>query len=125
MSYQSFEKLDVWQEGCRLAVAVHETFKDSKDYFMRDQILRSALSVPSNIAEGAERGSAKDTIRFMHIAKGSSAELRTQLYLSVKMGLVNGDQVSELIELTKKYQHNCKSLSTTSAAKHQVLKPKS
>lgn len=102
MSYQSFEKLEVWQEACRLMVAVHALFKNSKDYFMRDQILRSALSVPSNIAEGAERGSSRDTIRFLHIAKGSSAELRTQLYLSVKMGLVESVEISDLIDLSKK-----------------------
>lgn len=69
---------------------------------MREQILRSALSIPSNIAEGCERGTDKDTIRFLHIAKGSCAELRTQLYLSAKMKLIGNHQVQEHIETSKK-----------------------
>ncbi len=63
---------------------------------MRDQILRSAISVPSNIAEGAERGSAKDFIRFLHYAKGSCAELRTQIYLSTRMGLILPEDATPL-----------------------------
>lgn len=101
MAYHSFEELDVWKNACRLTVDVHAQFKESKDYFMRDQILRSALSVPSNIAEGCERGSEADTNRFLHIAKGSCAELRTQLYLSVKMGLVSAAAIEPLIAESK------------------------
>jgi four helix bundle protein len=82
MAYQSFESLDVWQRTCRLTVKVFQTFGDCKNYAMRDQIFRSSLSVPSNIAEGSERGTGKEYARFIDIAKGSSAELRTQLYLA-------------------------------------------
>lgn len=102
MAYQSFEELDVWKDSCRLAVSIHGLFKTSKDYAMRDQIIRSSISVPSNIAEGLERGSAKDTIRFLHIAKGSCAELRTQLYLSLKMGLLTSDQTQPLLDASRK-----------------------
>jgi four helix bundle protein len=102
MAYQSFEDLEVWKESCRLAVAIHELFKDSRDYAMRDQILRSSISVPSNIAEGAERGSTKDMIRFLHIAKASCAEVRTQLYLSTKMQLITQEQSTDQITLAKK-----------------------
>ena len=101
MAYQSFEELDVWKGACRLAVSVHELFKDSKDYAMRDQILRSSISVPSNIAEGTERGSSKDMIRFLHIAKASCAEVRTQLYLSIKMKLIPNEPATELIAKAK------------------------
>jgi len=52
---------------------------------MQDQVQRSALSVPSNVAEGYERNSNKEFIRFLNIAKGSSGELRTQLYISRKL----------------------------------------
>ncbi|MGJ8677186.1 MAG: four helix bundle protein [Akkermansiaceae bacterium] len=59
---------------------------------MAYQILRSSVSVPSTISEGMERGSTKDTIRFLHIAKGSVAEVRTQLYLLTKMHIINAEQ---------------------------------
>jgi four helix bundle protein len=101
MAYQSFEDLEVWKGACRLAVSVHELFKNSKDYAMRDQILRSSISVPSNISEGCERGSSKDMIRFLHISKGSCAEVRTQLYLSIKMQLITNEQAAELIAEAK------------------------
>ena len=59
--------------------------------------MRAALSVPSNIAEGAERGSAKEFVRFLHIAKGSAGELRTQLYIAKKVGVLDNDSSSEMI----------------------------
>ena len=102
MAYQSFEELEVWKDACRLSIAVYKHFSESKEYFMRDQILRSALSVPSNIAEGCERNSDKDFIRFLHIAKGSCAELRTQLYLSTKMGIIDNLDSKGLLEETRK-----------------------
>lgn len=110
MSYKSFEDLDVWKESCRLAVSVHELFRDSRDFAMRDQIARSSISVPSNIAEGCERGSEKDTIRFLHIAKGSCAEVRTQLYLSIKMGIVETTAATALLDDTKKISSKLQNL---------------
>ena len=54
--YHSFEELEVWKRGCRLAVHVYETLKDTRELGLRDQMQRAAVSIPSNIAEGAERG---------------------------------------------------------------------
>ena len=88
MSYQSFEELEVWKRACNLAVEVYFTFKDSKEYGLKDQMNRAAVSIPSNIAEGSERNTNPDFIRFLHIAKGSSAELRTQLYIAEKIGIL-------------------------------------
>jgi len=84
MAYQSFEKREVWKRACRLAVGVSGAFRDSKQFALRDQMQRAAISVPSNIAEGAERDSRQDFIRFLRIAKGSAAELRTQCYIAKK-----------------------------------------
>jgi len=81
MSLGTFEDLKVWKRGCRLAVDVCGSLRDSKDYALKDQMTRSSISVPSNIAEGAERDSPGDFKRFLRIAKGSCAELRTQLYI--------------------------------------------
>jgi len=85
MAYQSFENLEVWQRGCRLSVAVFEAFEKCKRFTLRDQIERAGLSVPSNIAEGAERGSNKDFAHFLNFSKGSCGELRTQLYIARKL----------------------------------------
>ena len=101
MPYRSFEELEVWQEGCRLAVRVYDALKDSRDYGLRDQMTRAAVSIPSNIAEGAERGTTPDFKRFLHIAKGSAAELRTQLYIAHRVGLISESEQQELTQKTK------------------------
>ncbi|MEK7322307.1 MAG: four helix bundle protein [Pseudomonadota bacterium] len=87
----ALEKLEVWKRGCRLAVDVFQILEHSKEYGFRDQITRSALSVPSNIAEGFERDSPREFCRFLKIAKGSSGELRTQLYIAAEVGLLERD----------------------------------
>ena len=97
MAYKSFEELEVWKRACNLATNVYEALRGSKDYGFKDQMMRAALSVPSNIAEGAERGSAKEFVRFLHIAKGSAGELRTQLYIAKKVGVLDNDSSSEMI----------------------------
>lgn len=102
MAYRSFEDLEVWKASCQLAVDVYEIFKNSRDYVMRDQILRSSLSIPSNIAEEMERDSARDSSRFLHIAKGSAAEVRTQLYLATRMKMISSDQSAPLLVCMKK-----------------------
>ena len=88
MAYHSFEDLDVWKRACRLAVEVCRAFAKSKEYVFKDQMIRAAISIPSNIAEGYERDSRLDVIRFFRIAKGSAAELRTQCYLALKLELI-------------------------------------
>jgi four helix bundle protein len=85
MAYQSFENLEVWQRGCRLTVDIFRTFANCKNFSFTDQIQRAALSIPSNIAEGSERGSGKVFAQFLNIAKGSCGELRTQLYIARKL----------------------------------------
>src|SRR5688500_5793274 len=88
MAYQSFEDLEVWQRGCRLTVDIFNAFATCKNFSFKDQVQRSALSVPSNVAEGSERGSTKDFAHFLNIAKGSCGELRTQLYIARKLDLL-------------------------------------
>ena len=80
-----FEDLDVWKRGCQLAVEVHVALAESKDFALRGQMERSPLSIPSNIAEGAERENTKEFINFLRYAKGSCGELRTQLYVAEKV----------------------------------------
>jgi four helix bundle protein len=85
MAVTTFEDLEVWKRSCQLAVDVRVAMHDSRDYALKDQMQRSAISVPSNIAEGAERDSDGDFIRFLRISKGSCGELRTQLYISERV----------------------------------------
>ena len=104
MAYRSFEELEVWKRGCQLAVNVYELLRESRDFALRSQMQRAAVSIPSNIAEGSERG-GKDFVRFLRVARGSAAELRTQCYIASKIGLVTIEQmtslVSELKEIAK------------------------
>ena len=101
MAYQSFEDLEVWKRACRLAVEVTRAFAKSKDYIFKDQMIRAAISIPSNIAEGYERDSRLDTIRFLRIAKGSAGELRTQCYLAFKLELLVQTQCQLFIQECK------------------------
>jgi four helix bundle protein len=89
MGYSSFEDLEVWQRACRLAVRVYEALKNCKDFGLKDQMTRAAVSIASNIAEGSERNSSADFIRFLHIAKGSAAELRTQIYIACRIKIIS------------------------------------
>jgi four helix bundle protein len=102
--YHSFEELDVWKRACQLTVFMYEALRGSREFALRDQMLRAAVSIPSNIAEGAERG-GKDFGRFIRIARGSAAELRTQVYIARKIGLLPDQEfshgVTELKEISK------------------------
>jgi four helix bundle protein len=101
MAFQSFEDLEVWQRGCRLAVDVFKTYSACHNFTMQDQVQRAALSIPSNVAEGYERNSNKEFIRFLNIAKGSGGELRTQLYISRKLDFVSKSDFDRLVKESK------------------------
>jgi four helix bundle protein len=101
MAYQSFEDLEVWQRGCRLTVGIFKAFATCKNFSFKDQIQRAALSVPSNVAEGSERGSSKDFAHFLNIAKGSCGELRTQLYIARKLELLTKTAFDTLVRESK------------------------
>ena len=86
-----FEDMDVWKRSSRLSVAIYQHFADLKDYGFKDQITRSSLSIPSNIAEGIERITAKEKRNFLNYSKGSCAELRTQIYIGIEIGYIPRD----------------------------------
>ena len=97
----NFRELRVWQNAKDLAVKIYQLTKEqdfSKDYGLKDQIQRSAVSIASNIAEGDELGSDKQSIRHFYIAKGSNAELLTQLIIANEIGYVNTFTVSSLLD---------------------------
>jgi four helix bundle protein len=82
---QQFEDLHVWQEARNLVREIYLATKRMgfrKDFSLRGQITRASASTMSNIAEGFERGSRKEFIQFLNIAKGSNGEVRSQLYIA-------------------------------------------
>ena len=101
MTYRSFEELEVWKRACKLAVEVYLALRDSREFGLKDQMNRAAVSIPSNIAEGAERSTVKEFIYFLNIAKGSGAELRTQLYIAEKIEVLTPATTRPLIAETK------------------------
>ena len=101
MPLHHFEDLEVWKRSSRLAVSILELIDPVKLYALRDQMARSCISVPSNIAEGAERESDREFRRFLAIAKGSAGELRTQLYIGIRAGIFDTETATALIQEAK------------------------
>ena len=97
--------LDVWKRSCRLSVEIHRYFDNSRHYSFKDQITRSSLSVASNIAEGVEKDSLKERNRFIEIARGSAAELMTQIYIGIETDYIERKTgfawIREIEELSK------------------------
>src|SRR5579862_6183897 len=89
--FRQFEDMKVWQDARNLTRSIYDicnTGKLQKDYGLRDQIQRSAVSIMSNIAEGHERNSSKEFIVFLGYAKGSVGELRAQIYVALDVGYI-------------------------------------
>ncbi|WP_298900682.1 four helix bundle protein [uncultured Psychroserpens sp.] len=100
MAVKRFEDLLVWQKSQDLAVAIYSTFKDNKDFSFRDQIKRATVSISNNIAEGFDRNSNADFSRFLYFSLASNSEVRSMLYLSLRLGFINKLEVDKLIEKT-------------------------
>lgn len=96
-----FEDLEVWKRSARLSADIYKELRDLNDYGFRDQITRSGLSVPSNIAEGMERESNKDCLKFLSYAKGSCGELRTQIYIGMEIGYIPRELGKRWIQETR------------------------
>lgn len=99
---RDFKDLIVWQRAMELVAEVYRLVKilpKEELYSLSDQIRRSAISIPSNIAEGQGRNSVKEFIHFLAIAKGSKAELETQLLLCFKVNYLNNTEIENAINL--------------------------
>jgi four helix bundle protein len=78
-----FEDLEVWKRAAKLSTDIYRQLRSLRDFGFKDQITRSGLSIPSNIAEGFERLSPKENLTFLSYAKGSCGELRCQIYIGI------------------------------------------
>ena len=100
-----FEDLEVWKRAARLATEIYKATAVLKDWGFRDQITRAALSISSNIAEGFERESMLDCVRFLGFAKGSCGEVRSQLYIGKEIGYLEAEfadvSIQECRELSR------------------------
>ena len=96
-----YKELDVWKHSRNLVKLVYlltQTFPKEEMYGLTNQIRRSSVSVPSNIAEGIGRNSNKETIQFLFIAKGSLNEVETQLYLAFDVEYIKEEELKEILE---------------------------
>lgn len=96
---ERFEDLVAWQKSRGMAAIIYKITGEgnfSKDFALRDQIRRAAVSVMSNIAEGFERKGSKEFHQFLIIAKASCAEVRSQLYIALDVGYINNDVFEDL-----------------------------
>jgi four helix bundle protein len=126
VAYHSFESLEVWKRASRLAVQVYQALQNSNDFGLRSQMTRAAVSVAANIAEGYERGTNKEFIRYLNIAKGSAAELRTQLYIAGEVGQISTEQRQTMVQETREIASMLKSLADarqSSANEDDTLPP--
>ena len=91
---EKFEDLKVWRDARAFVAEVYKVSSDgafARDFGLRDQVRRAAVSIMSNIAEGFERASRKEFIRFLDIAKASAAEVRSQLYVAADLDYISSD----------------------------------
>lgn len=96
MKIEKFEDIISWQKGIDLSTIVYDIFKNNRDYGFRDQIQRAAVSISNNIAEGFERMSNKELSKFLYIAKGSAGEVRSMLYIAIKLNYISKNQFDDL-----------------------------
>ena len=105
MVVKVFEDLEVWKEGRRLTQRIYQLTKNknfSKDFALRDQIRRAAVSIMSNIAEGFERGGNQEFVQFLYVAKASCGEVRSQVYVALDQSYVASTEVDELTNSFKR-----------------------
>ena|SRR5688572_28912507 len=95
--YQPFETLQIWQEGMQICYSVYDQLKECRDFGLRNQMERSAVSISSNIAEGYELNSDRGFIKHLYIAKGSNGELRTQIKIAIHLNYFSSQSGEELL----------------------------
>ncbi len=98
---RKYQNLKVWEKATQLVLDVYaltSTFPKEELYGLSSQVRRAAVSIPSNIAEGSERKSDKDFIRFLRMASASLAEVETQLYIALKLNYLDDSAYSELLK---------------------------
>ena len=100
MKINTFEEIKSWQKALDLNTKIYSSFNVCKDYSFRDQIQRASVSIMNNIAEGFERQTNNELIRFLYIAKGSCGETRSMVILAKQLGYISEDDEKMYLDLT-------------------------
>jgi len=98
---ERFEDIKAWQQARSLVKEVYQATgegKFAKDFSLKDQIRRAAVSIISNIAEGFSRQTDKEFVQFLHIAKGSTSEVQSQLYLGLDLDYISKEEFERLYD---------------------------
>ena len=104
---RTHKDLIVWQKSIEFVTKIYKetsSFPNEENYGLRSQLRRAAISIPSNIAEGAARNSNKEYVRFLFISRASAAEIETQLIIAENLGYIKSKEVelkTELLEISK------------------------
>ena len=107
MAVNNYKDLVVWQKSMELVTDVYELIKllpKEEIYALSSQMRRSAISIPSNIAEGNQRTTSKDYAKFLSIARGSAAELETQLLICKRLNYLSESQIALSLDLCLEIQ---------------------
>jgi four helix bundle protein len=124
MKIRTFEDLFVWQKAIVHTIEIYKRFQLVSDFGFKNQIQRASISISNNIAEGFERGSDRDFRRFLFIAQGSCSEVKSMLYIALKLNYISKDEFSaiylQLNEIGKMLFGLMKTLSGTEIRKYRA-----
>ena len=112
-TFKRFEDMEVWKKSREFVQIIYTVTNEKqfvRDFSLRDQIRRAGVSIISNIAEGYERESKKEFMRFLLIAKGSSGEVRSQLYIALDLGYITQEEFDSTVEKSKEISYMLNSL---------------
>ncbi|MFA5831571.1 MAG: four helix bundle protein [Candidatus Paceibacterota bacterium] len=101
MKIEKFEDILSWRKSQDLAVVIYRIFNKNKDFGFKNQIERAVISIGNNIAEGYERRSNKEFTQFLYIAKGSCGEVRSMLYVALKLKYISAEEFETLAHSAK------------------------
>jgi len=101
MKIEKFEDIVAWQKSRTLAVNIYQCFRSCKDFSFKDQVQRATISISNNIAEGFERQGNKEFRKFLYIAKGSCAEVRSMLYVALELKYITTNDFDRLYPVTQ------------------------
>ncbi len=128
MQIHSYRDLDVWQRAMDLVVLVYQmldTLPKHQDFVLKQQMQRCAISIPSNIAEGRQRSSRNEFAHFIDIAKGSTAELQTQLEICQRLRYISTENADLLYRLSENIMRMLHKLKASLKPKTENPKPES
>ncbi|GAB4287311.1 MAG: four helix bundle protein [Candidatus Dojkabacteria bacterium] len=102
MKIERFEDIDAWKEAREIVKFIYNIFHTNKDFGFKDQIQRASVSIMSNIAEGFDRGTNKEFIQFLVIARASVSEVKSLSYIALDVGYIDKEQFEKISAMCTK-----------------------